>query len=112
LVAFGRLPIEVVGALIGGTWVLVALFWAVILRWEKTGVTEARRRELEQEATEANPSVGIIVWRILINVVLVGIPLLLAIDGSSIESGSSTRRASRSSPDRMSSSRSRGSCCR
>jgi len=81
MVAFGRLPIEVVGVLVGGTWVLVALFWAVILRWEKTGVSEARRRELEQEATEANRSVGIIVWRVLVNVVLVGIPLLLAIDG-------------------------------
>jgi protein-S-isoprenylcysteine O-methyltransferase Ste14 len=80
MVAFGRLPIEVVGLLIGGTWVLVALFGAVILRWEKTGVTEARRRELEQESTEANPSVGIIVWRVLVYVALVGIPLLLAID--------------------------------
>ena len=81
MVAFGRLPIEVVGVLIGGTWVLVALFGAVILRWEKTGVTEARRRELEQEATEAKSLVAITVWRVLVNVVLVGIPLLLAIDG-------------------------------
>jgi hypothetical protein len=38
-------------------------------------------RELEQEATEAKVSVGIAVWRVLVKVVLVGIPLLLAIDG-------------------------------
>jgi protein-S-isoprenylcysteine O-methyltransferase Ste14 len=81
MVAFGRLQIEVVGVLIGGTWVLVALFGALILRWEKTGVSEARRRELEQDATEAKSSVAITVWGVLVNAVLVGIPLLLAIDG-------------------------------
>jgi protein-S-isoprenylcysteine O-methyltransferase Ste14 len=81
MVGFARLPIQIIGVLVGGTWVLVALFWAVILRWEKTNVTEARRRELEQEATAAKPSVGIVVWRVLVNVVLVGIPLLFAIDG-------------------------------
>lgn len=81
MVASERLPIEIVAVLVGATWALVAFLWAVILRWEKTGVTDARRRELEQEASEPKPPIGITVWRIVVNVVLVGIPLLLAIDG-------------------------------
>jgi protein-S-isoprenylcysteine O-methyltransferase Ste14 len=74
------LSIQVVSVLVGVTWVLVGLFWAVGLHWEKTGVTEARRRELEQEGTE-RPTFGIKVWRIGANAVLIGVPLLFAIDG-------------------------------
>ena len=76
-----RLPIEAVASIVGATWVLVALFWAVILRWEKTGVTEARRRELEREASEERSSIGIRLWRVGVNAALIGIPLLFAIDG-------------------------------
>lgn len=76
-----RLPIEAVAAIVGATWLLVALFWVVILRWEKTGVTEARRRELEREASEERSSIGIRLWRVGVNAVLIGIPLLFAIDG-------------------------------
>lgn len=77
-----RLVLEDVALLFGATWVLVGVFWAVILRWEKTGVTEARRRELEeQRETSERVSTGIRVWRVIVNTVLVGIPLLFAIDG-------------------------------
>jgi len=77
-----RLAIEVVALLFGATWVLVGLFGAVILRWEKTGVTEARRRELEeQRESSERVSVGIRVWRVIVNTALVGIPLLFVIDG-------------------------------
>lgn len=68
--------------LFGATWVLVGVFGAVILRWEKTRVTEARMRELEEEREAAERvSVGIRVWRVIVTAVLVGIPLLFAIDG-------------------------------
>lgn len=79
-----RLATEVVALLFGATWVLVGVFGAVILRWEKTGVTEARRRELlvdeDREASE-RVSVGIRVWRVIVTAVLVGIPLLFVVDG-------------------------------
>jgi protein-S-isoprenylcysteine O-methyltransferase Ste14 len=74
------LSIEVVSVLVGVTWVLVGLFWAVILRWEKTDVTEARRRELDQEGPERT-TIGIKVWRVGVNAVLIGVPLLFTIDG-------------------------------
>jgi protein-S-isoprenylcysteine O-methyltransferase Ste14 len=74
------LPIEVVSVLVGVTWVLVALFWAVILRWEKTGVTEARGGELEQEGPE-RPTISIKMWRVGVYAVLIGVPLVFAIDG-------------------------------
>jgi protein-S-isoprenylcysteine O-methyltransferase Ste14 len=77
-----RLAIEVVALLFGATWVLVGVFGAVILRWEKTGVTEARRRELEEEREASERvSVGIRVWRVVVTAVLVGMPLLFVVDG-------------------------------
>jgi protein-S-isoprenylcysteine O-methyltransferase Ste14 len=77
-----RLAIEVVALLFGATWVLVGAFGAVILRWEKTGVTEARRRELEEEREASERvSVGIRVWRVVVTAVLVGMPLLFVVDG-------------------------------
>lgn len=74
------LPLETVALLVALTWALVAVFWAVILRWEKTSVTEARRQELEQQGSE-KPSTGIRIWRLLVNTILIGIPVLFAIDG-------------------------------
>jgi hypothetical protein len=74
------LPVEVVALLVGLTWGLVAIFWAVVLHWEKTGVTDARRRELQQQGSEPS-SIPIKVWRLAVNTVLVGIPALFAIDG-------------------------------
>ncbi len=74
------LPVEVVSLLVGVIWVLVGLFWVVVLRWEKTGVTDARRRELEHQGSEPT-SIGIKVWRVAVNTVLVGVPLLFVIDG-------------------------------
>jgi protein-S-isoprenylcysteine O-methyltransferase Ste14 len=77
-----RLAIEVVALLFGATWVLVGVFGAVIIRWEKTGVTEARRRELEEEREASERvSVGIRVWRVVVTAVLVGMPLLFVVDG-------------------------------
>ena len=74
------LPLETVALLVGLTWALVAVFWAVILRWEKTSVTEARRQELERQGSEKS-STGIRIWRLVVNTILIGIPLLFAIDG-------------------------------
>jgi protein-S-isoprenylcysteine O-methyltransferase Ste14 len=77
-----RLPVGAVGALFGGAWLLVGLFWATILHWERTGVSEARRRELEREDADAQSvSPWIRAWRLVMMTVLVGIPLLFAIDG-------------------------------
>jgi protein-S-isoprenylcysteine O-methyltransferase Ste14 len=74
------LSVEVVSLLVGLTWAFVGIFWAVILRWEKTGVTEARREELERESSE-QVSPGIRAWNLMMTAVVVVIPLLFAIDG-------------------------------
>jgi len=74
------LPVESAGLLVGLTWMLVGLFGAVVLWWEKTSITEARRAEIEAEGPE-RISVGIRVWRLAMAAMLIGIPLLLAIDG-------------------------------
>jgi protein-S-isoprenylcysteine O-methyltransferase Ste14 len=74
------LPVEAAGLLVGFTWVLVALSWAVVLRWERTSVTEARRAEREAEGAE-QVSVGIRVWRLAMIAMLIAIPLLFAVDG-------------------------------
>ncbi len=66
--------------LVGATWGLVAIFWAVILRWERTGVSEARRKELEGEGAEA-VSPGIRAWRMMTTSITIAIPLLFVIDG-------------------------------
>jgi protein-S-isoprenylcysteine O-methyltransferase Ste14 len=75
-----RLPVQVVSVLVGATWGLVAIFWTVILRWERTGVTEARRKELEDEGPEA-VSPGIRAWRSMTIAITIGIPSLFLIDG-------------------------------
>ena len=76
-----RLPIEAAGSIVGATWLLVGIGWVVLLRWEKTGLTQARRRELEQQAAGGPPTLGIRLWRLAVNGVLVGIPLLFVVDG-------------------------------
>jgi protein-S-isoprenylcysteine O-methyltransferase Ste14 len=75
------LSVEAVSLLVGVTWALVALSGAVVLRWEKTSVTEARRAELEAEGSEEAVSLGIRLWRLLMLGILFGIPLLFAVDG-------------------------------
>jgi protein-S-isoprenylcysteine O-methyltransferase Ste14 len=74
------LPVEVVSLLVVGTWALVGLFWAVVLRWEKTGVTDARREELERERSEPVSPVTR-AWNLMMTAVLIVVPLLFAIDG-------------------------------
>jgi len=74
------LPVEIVSLLVVVTWVSVAGSWAAILHWEKTSVTEARRQELEREGSET-VSPRIRLWRLMTLAVLIGIPLLFAIDG-------------------------------
>ena len=92
--------------LFAATWVLVGVFGAVILRWEKTGVTEARRRELEEELEASERvSVGIRVWRVIVTAVLVGIPLLFVVDGLIVRLGILYAPS-------LTCSRSQGSSCR
>src|SRR5919201_192136 len=74
------LPFEANGLIVGLTWTLVGLFWAVITRWERTSPTEARRAELEAQGPE-RVSVRIHVWRWGMIVMLIAVPLLFAIDG-------------------------------
>jgi protein-S-isoprenylcysteine O-methyltransferase Ste14 len=75
-----RLPVESVSLLVGATWGLAGIFWVVIRRWERTGVTEARRRELEGEGSEA-VSPAIRAWRWMTVAITAAIPLLFAVDG-------------------------------
>jgi protein-S-isoprenylcysteine O-methyltransferase Ste14 len=75
-----RLPVEVVSVLVGAIWGLVAIFWIVINRWERTGVTEARRMELEGEGPESLTP-GIRAWRRMTRAVTIAIPSVFVIDG-------------------------------
>jgi protein-S-isoprenylcysteine O-methyltransferase Ste14 len=74
------LPVEVVALIVGLIWGLVAIFWAVILWWGRTGVTEARRRELDQERSES-VSPGIRAWRLTATGICALIPTMFVIDG-------------------------------
>jgi protein-S-isoprenylcysteine O-methyltransferase Ste14 len=74
------LPVEVVSLLAGLIWGLVAVFWAVIFRWENTSVTDARRQELERQEPE-NVSTGIRAWRLMAVTLTGAVPLLFVIDG-------------------------------
>jgi protein-S-isoprenylcysteine O-methyltransferase Ste14 len=74
------LPVEAAGLLVGLTWVLAGLSWAMVLRWEKSSLTEARRAELEAEGQE-RVSVGIRAWRLAMIAMLIGLSLLFAVDG-------------------------------
>jgi protein-S-isoprenylcysteine O-methyltransferase Ste14 len=75
-----RLPVESVSLLVGVIWGLAGIFWVVIRRWERTGVTEARRRELDDEGPEA-VSLAIRAWRWMTVTITGAIPLLFVIDG-------------------------------
>jgi protein-S-isoprenylcysteine O-methyltransferase Ste14 len=74
------LSVEIVSLLVGLIWGLVAVFWAVIFRWENTSVTEARRLELEREEPES-VSTGIRAWRLMTTTITGAVPLLFVIDG-------------------------------
>ena len=71
---------DFVGLVVLLTWGLVWIFGAVILRWEKTGVTDARRRELEAEGAKV-VSPGIRIWRASAFGLCAVVPALFAIDG-------------------------------
>ena len=66
--------------LVGATWGLAGIFWIVIRRWERTEVSDARRKELEGEGSEA-VSPGIRAWRLMTVTITGAIPLLFAVDG-------------------------------
>jgi protein-S-isoprenylcysteine O-methyltransferase Ste14 len=70
----------VVALIVGLTWGLVAVFWAVNLWWERTGVTDARRRELDTEGSEV-VSPRIRAWRVSAVTVCAVVPALFVIDG-------------------------------
>ncbi|MGH2679115.1 MAG: methyltransferase family protein [Actinomycetota bacterium] len=74
------LSVEAVAWITGITWGLAGLFWALMLRWEATGLTEARRREKELEGS-AEVSAGIRAWRAMTTTVTGAVPLLFFIDG-------------------------------
>lgn len=76
------LPIEAVSVLVALIWGCVGIFWVLIMRWEDTRQTEARRREVERERSEEVPErVGALVWSIAAPTVTVCVPLLCVIDG-------------------------------
>ncbi len=74
------LSVEVIALTVGVTWGLAAIFWAVILWWGRTGVTEARRQELDQERAEG-VSPGIRAWRLTATGLCAVIPALFVVDG-------------------------------
>lgn len=53
----------------------------MLARWEHTGLTEARRLELEREGSE-QVSPALRAWRVMTVTVTGAIPLLFAVDGS------------------------------
>jgi protein-S-isoprenylcysteine O-methyltransferase Ste14 len=74
------LSVEVVSLLVGIIWGSVAVSWAVILHWENTSVTDARRRELEREGPEER-AWWIAAWPVMTTTVTGAVPLLFLIDG-------------------------------
>jgi protein-S-isoprenylcysteine O-methyltransferase Ste14 len=76
------LPIEAVSVLVAVIWGCVGIFWALIVRWENTRQTEARRREVERARSEEEPEdLGTRVWSIAAPTVTIGIPLTFVVDG-------------------------------
>jgi protein-S-isoprenylcysteine O-methyltransferase Ste14 len=73
------LPVEIVSLLVGVIWGLAAIFWIVLRWWERTGVTEARRKELESEAEAVSPAIR--AWRWMTTAITIAIPALFVIDG-------------------------------
>jgi protein-S-isoprenylcysteine O-methyltransferase Ste14 len=70
------LPVEAAGLLVGLTWALVGLFWAVLTRWENTSISEARRAELEAADPERTS-----IWFLAMIAILIVLPLFFAFDG-------------------------------
>jgi protein-S-isoprenylcysteine O-methyltransferase Ste14 len=68
--------------LVAVIWGLVGLFWAMVVHWEKSHMTEARREEVARERVE-RPSLGIrlVAWRVFTRGVVIGIPALFVLDG-------------------------------
>jgi protein-S-isoprenylcysteine O-methyltransferase Ste14 len=76
------LPIEAVSVLVAVIWGSVGAFWALIVRWEGTHQTEARRREVERQRSGEEPqSLGTHVWSIAAPTITIGVPLGFVIDG-------------------------------
>jgi protein-S-isoprenylcysteine O-methyltransferase Ste14 len=71
---------EVVALVVGLTWGLVGIVWPVNLWRERTGVTPARRRELEEADAEV-VSRGTRAWRVSTVAVCAVVPALFVIDG-------------------------------
>jgi len=76
------LPIEAVSVFVLVIWGWDLTFWVLIVRWEATRQTEARRREVERARAEEEPeSLGTLVWSIAAPTVTIAIPLVFVIDG-------------------------------
>jgi protein-S-isoprenylcysteine O-methyltransferase Ste14 len=76
------LPIEAVSVLVAVIWGCVGIFWALIVRWENTRQTEARRREVDRARSVEEPEgLGTLVWSIAAPTVTIGIPLMFVVDG-------------------------------
>ena len=74
------LPIETVSLLVLAVWGCVSIFWALIVRWEATRQTAARREEVERARSEVE-SIGPRVWHVAAMTVTIGVPLVFVIDG-------------------------------
>lgn len=74
------LALETVAVLVAVIWGAVGLFWLLIVRWEATRQTEARRREVERQRSEVEP-VRDRVWHVAAMAVTIGIPLAFVVDG-------------------------------
>jgi protein-S-isoprenylcysteine O-methyltransferase Ste14 len=74
------LPLETVAVLVAVIWGAVGLFWLLIVRWEATRQTEARRREVERQRSEVEPVLDR-VWHAAAMAVTIGIPLAFVVDG-------------------------------
>jgi protein-S-isoprenylcysteine O-methyltransferase Ste14 len=72
------LRVEVVSGLVGVIWGLVGVFWAVVSWWEHTGMTEARRQELQRQEAETP---GVLAWQRMTFTVTGAIPLVFVVDG-------------------------------
>lgn len=75
------LPIDAVSVLVAIVWGCLAVFWAVVLRWESSLVTDARREELATERTDTAAGVVERAWPIVARAVVFGLPLLFVVDG-------------------------------
>jgi protein-S-isoprenylcysteine O-methyltransferase Ste14 len=79
-------PPEITGPIVMAILTSMLFGWALILRWENTHQTEARRRELESsrraETTQAPPSLMQRAWTVAARIVMVAVPALFIIDAT------------------------------